>query len=57
MKSPFAAAMLAGLALAAPAPAADPVHTVEGLAVSGYDAVAYFTQGTAVKGRPAFEAP
>ncbi len=35
---------------AVPAPAAEPIHTTDGMALSGYDAVAYFTEGRAVKG-------
>ena len=35
--------------------AAEPIHARDGLALSGYDAVAYFTQSKAVKGDPKFE--
>jgi hypothetical protein len=40
---------------AAAAPAAEPIHTRDGLALSGYDAVAYFTESKAVKGIEEFE--
>ena len=44
------------LMLAAPVIALEPVSKDKsGLAVSGYDAVAYFTTGKPVKGLPAFE--
>lgn len=36
--------------------AAEPVFTKEGLALSGYDAVAYFTDGKPVEGRASYEA-
>lgn len=48
----FAMLVLVG---ATAAYAADPIYTKDGLALSGYDAVAYFTQGRAVKGSPRFE--
>jgi len=35
--------------------AADPIHKTDGLALSGYDAVAYFTESKAVKGKAEFE--
>ena len=35
--------------------AAEPIYTKDGLALSGYDAVAYFTESKAVKGRAEFE--
>lgn len=44
----------AGL-LAACASGAEPTYTKDGLALSGYDAVAYFTESKAVKGSPQFE--
>jgi hypothetical protein len=40
---------------AAPAGAAEPIYTKDSLALSGYDAVAYFTESKAVKGDPRFE--
>lgn len=40
---------------AAPAGAAEPIYTKDGLALSGFDAVAYFTESRAVKGDPRFE--
>lgn len=43
------------LVAATPAFAADPIYLKDGLALSGYDAVAYFTQARAVKGSPSFE--
>jgi hypothetical protein len=46
--------VLVGL-LATRVPAEGPIHTRDGLALSGYDAVAYFTQSKAVKGDPRFE--
>jgi YHS domain-containing protein len=50
-------AFLALLLLSAPAAAKDPVYTgtLSNLAVSGYDPVAYFTEGKAVEGSAAFE--
>ncbi len=45
-----------GLSLASPARAADPVYTNwRGLALSGYDPVAYFEQGKAVAGSAQYE--
>jgi hypothetical protein len=44
----------AGMA-AVPAFAAEPIHAKGGLALSGYDAVAYFTESRATKGAPEFE--
>jgi hypothetical protein len=41
--------------LVSSASAAEPIYTKDGLALSGYDAVAYFTQSKAVKGEPEFE--
>lgn len=35
--------------------AAEPIYKADGLAVSGYDAVAYFTEGRATKGSSEFE--
>ncbi len=43
------------LFLAVRAPAAESIHKADGLALSGYDAVAYFTEGKAVKGSKEFE--
>jgi YHS domain-containing protein len=40
---------------AAPAGAAEPIYTKDSLALSGYDAVAYFTESRPVKGDPQFE--
>ena len=48
-------ATVALIAMAAPAFAKDPLFTSGGLALSGYDAVAYFSDGKPVKGRPEFE--
>lgn len=52
------AAMFIGLAVAsAPAQAAKPaINAEDGLALRGYDAVAYFTQGRPVRGDARFEA-
>jgi YHS domain-containing protein len=51
-----AAALALGLLLAAPAHALDPVYTNwRGLALSGYDPVAYFEVGAAVAGSSQFE--
>ena len=52
-----ALALLALLLLSAPAAAKDPVYTgtFSSLAVSGYDPVAYFTEGKPVEGSAAFE--
>ena len=53
MKSFALRAALFGVALsAAPALAADHVNLVQGIALRGYDPVAYFTQGKAVRGDP-----
>ncbi len=43
-----------GLTIAAPALAIDPVFTKGGLAIRGYDPVAYFTEGKPVKGKAEF---
>jgi len=53
----FVATMLALVAFAAPAFAKDPVYTgtLSDLAVSGYDPVAYFTEGKPVEGKSDFE--
>ena len=48
-------AFVATLAIAIPALAKDPLYTSGGLALSGYDAVAYVADGTPVQGRPEFE--
>jgi len=40
--------------MAAPALAKDPMYTSRGLALSGYDAVAYFSDRKPVQGRPEF---
>jgi hypothetical protein len=50
--------LLAGVAgglLVQSAYAADPLYSKDGLGLSGYDAVAYFTESKAVKGSPRFE--
>lgn len=47
-------AALALLALTAPALAKEPLYTSGGLALSGYDAVAYFKDGKPVKGSPEY---
>lgn len=55
MKTPrFLAALSALLLLASPAPAADLVNVsgASGVAVDGYDTVAFFTQSRAVHGDP-----
>ena len=49
------AAVVATIFVALPAFAAEPVHKTDGIALSGYDAVAYFTDGKPVKGVAAFE--
>jgi len=51
------APILAFVLLAAPAFAKDPVYTgtFSNLAVSGYDPVAYFTEGKPVEGKSGFE--
>lgn len=59
-QSPILFAFLLGLALpVAPAVAAEPappVHaTVQGIAIGGYDTVAYFTEGRPVLGSAEFE--
>ncbi len=52
---PLAAGVLLLLAmLAAPAVWAGPQHLRDGLAIGGYDAVGYFTEDRAVKGRADF---
>ncbi len=43
-----------GLLAAGPALAIDPVFTKRGLAIRGYDPVAYFTEGKPVKGKADF---
>jgi YHS domain-containing protein len=48
-------AMAAALSLALSAYAVDPVYTRDGLGLSGYDAVAYFSEGKPVKGSQQFE--
>ena len=57
LKSIYASAFLAFLLLSAPVAAKDPVYTgtLSDLAVSGYDPVAYFTEGKPVEGSAAFE--
>ena len=52
-----AVVLLAFLLLSAPVAAKDPVYTgtFSSLAVSGYDPVAYFTEGKPVEGSSAFE--
>lgn len=52
-----AVALVAFLVLSAPVAAKDPVYTgtLSNLAVSGYDPVAYFTEGKPVEGSSAFE--
>ncbi|MBL8115116.1 MAG: hypothetical protein JNK60_19690 [Acidobacteria bacterium] len=53
---PYTAAALIFLATApAVALAADPVSKKDGLAVSGYDTVAYFTEGRPAAGKPELE--
>lgn len=53
----LASAFLAFFALVNPAQAADPIYTgtFNNKAVQGYDTVAYFTQGKAVKGSKDFK--
>ena len=46
---------LALLTLTVPALAKEPLYTSGGLALSGYDTVAYFSDGKPVKGRPEYE--
>lgn len=57
MKILFASALLAFFTLVGPALAADPIYTgtFNNKAVQGYDTVAYFTQGKAVKGSKDFK--
>ena len=57
LKRLFIAPFLVLALLAAPALAKDPVYTgtLSDLAVSGYDPVAYFTEGKPVEGRSEFE--
>jgi YHS domain-containing protein len=50
------AAFAAGLMLAMGAAEAGTVNTENGVAIKGYDPVAYFTQHQAVKGNAAFQA-
>lgn len=49
LRTPFAALLLA-LAAASPAVAEAPVNSYLGVAIYGYDAVAYFRQGKALRG-------
>ncbi len=49
------AALCAALVHCTPAAAQSPYHAPEGIALEGYDPVAYFTQGRAVRGKPAHE--
>lgn len=53
MRRLVAALVFSVLGLAAHA--AEPVFTKQGLALSGYDAVAYFTDGKPVEGQASFE--
>lgn len=46
---------LSAIGAAGSAFAAEPIYTVDGVALSGYDAVAYFTDQKAVKGKVEFE--
>jgi YHS domain-containing protein len=50
-----AIAAVAFAALASAAIAAEPIYTKDGLALSGYDAVAYFAEGKPVKGKAELE--
>ena len=43
------------LSLTVPSLAKEPLYTSGGLALSGYDAVAYFSDGKPVRGRPGYE--
>jgi hypothetical protein len=45
---------LALLTLTVPALAKEPLYTIGGLALSGYDPVAYFSDGKPVKGQPEY---
>jgi YHS domain-containing protein len=54
VRSGALAGVAAGL-LAVTAFAAEPIYTKDGLGLSGYDAVAYFTESKAVKGSSRFE--
>lgn len=49
-------AALTPVVMAGPALAKEPLYTSGGLALSGYDAVAYFSDGKPVQGRPEFAA-
>jgi hypothetical protein len=55
LRSTSAAVVFAILATASPLLAADAVYSKDGLALSGYDPVAYFTAGKAEKGISIFE--
>lgn len=48
-------AVVAWVAMATVAPAVEPVYGKDGLGLSGYDAVAYFSESKAVPGSPQFE--
>ncbi len=52
----FVLALLASAAAAAPALAAEPVFVEDGLAIRGFDPVAYFEEGRPVAGDPRFTA-
>ncbi len=49
-----AAGLAAGALTAGPAQALDPTFNTDGLAIQGYDPVAYFTEGKPVYGKPEF---
>jgi YHS domain-containing protein len=49
-----AAGLAAGALTAGPAQALDPIFNTDGLAIQGYDPVAYFTEGKPVYGKPEF---
>lgn len=55
MRIPFLPPAVLAALLPLAAAAAEPIHAKDGLAVSGYDAVAYFTEGRARRGSPEFE--
>ena len=55
LRSTFAAVVFAVVATTSPLLAADAVYSRDGLALSGYDPVAYFTAGKAEKGSGTFE--
>ncbi len=46
--------LAAGFLATAPARALDPFFTTDGVAIEGYDPVAYFTEGKPVRGKEAF---